>query len=44
MKPAHEQPGVQRDMVRLRETKGGMLCLYAPSSPTLSPRHFCRSR
>ncbi len=34
MKPAREQPGVQRDMVRLRETKGDMLCLYAPGSPT----------
>ena len=34
MKPAREQPGVQRDMVRLRETKGEMLCLYAPGSPT----------
>ena len=34
MKPAREQPGVQCDMVRLRETKGEMLCLYAPGSPT----------
>ena len=34
MKSAREQPGVQRDMVRLRETKGDMLCLYAQSSPT----------
>ena len=34
MKPAREQPGVQRDMLRLRETKGDMLCLYAPGSPT----------
>jgi len=34
MKPTREQPGVQRDMVRLRETKGDMLCLYAPGSPT----------
>src|SRR6266851_3415657 len=34
MKPAREQPGVQRDIVRLRETKGDMLCLYAPGSPT----------
>jgi hypothetical protein len=34
MKLAREQPGVQRDMVRLRETKGDMLCLYAPGSPT----------
>jgi hypothetical protein len=34
MKQAHEQPSVQRDMVYLRETKGDMLCLYAPSSPT----------
>src|SRR5947208_823859 len=33
MKPAREQPGVQRDMVRLRETKDDMLCLYAPGSP-----------
>ena len=34
MKPAREQPGVQRDMLRLRETKGDMLCLYAPGMPT----------
>ena len=34
MKPAREQPGVQRDMLRLRETKGDMLCFYAPGSPT----------
>jgi hypothetical protein len=34
MKTAREQPGVQRDMVRLRETKDDMLCLYAPGSPT----------
>jgi Helicase HerA, central domain len=34
MKQKREQPSVQRDMVRLRETKGDMLCLYAPSSPT----------
>src|SRR6266487_2036490 len=34
MRPAREQPSVQRDMVRLRETKGDMLCLYAPGSPT----------
>ena len=34
MKSAREQPGVQRDMVRLRETKGEMLCLYAPGTPT----------
>jgi len=34
MKPAREQPGVQHDMVRLRETKDDMLCLYAPGSPT----------
>ena len=34
MKAAREQPGVQRDMVRLRETKDNMLCLYAPGSPT----------
>ena len=34
MKAAREQPGVQRDMVRLRETKDDMLCLYAPGSPT----------
>ena len=34
MKPAREQPSVQRDMLRLRETKGDMLCLYAPGSPT----------
>src|SRR5579864_3322053 len=29
-----EQPSVQRDVVRLRETSGEMLCLYAPGSPT----------
>src|SRR5579864_7337597 len=29
-----EQPSVQRDVVRLRETSGDMLCLYAPGSPT----------
>ena len=34
MKSADKQPNVQRDMVRLRETKGDMLCLYAPGSPT----------
>jgi hypothetical protein len=34
MKSAYKQPGVQRDMLRLRETKGDMLCLYAPGSPT----------
>jgi hypothetical protein len=34
MKSEREQPGVQRDMLRLRETKGDMLCLYAPGSPT----------
>src|SRR6266487_4747922 len=34
MKPSREQPSVQRDMVRLRETKGDMLCLYEPGSPT----------
>src|SRR5260370_41838336 len=34
MKQAHEQPSVQRDVVRLRETSGEMLCLYAPGSPT----------
>jgi hypothetical protein len=34
MKTAREQPSVQRDMVRLRETKGDMLCLYAPGMPT----------
>ena len=34
MKQVREQPSVQRDMVRLRETKGDMLCLYAPGSPT----------
>src|SRR5260370_18554952 len=34
MKQAHEQPSVQRDVVRLRETSGDMLCLYAPGSPT----------
>src|SRR5436309_10780786 len=34
MKPARELPGVQRDMVRLRETKDDMLCLYTSGSPT----------
>ena len=34
MKPVREQPSVQRDMLHLRETKGDMLCLYAPGSPT----------
>src|SRR5438045_9112298 len=34
MKATREQPGVQRDQVRLRETKDDMLCLYAPGSPT----------
>ena len=34
MKQSHKQPGVQRDMVYLRETREDMLCLYAPSSPT----------
>jgi hypothetical protein len=34
MKPAREQPSVQRDMLHLRETSGEMLCLYASSSPT----------
>src|SRR5438034_6572013 len=34
MKSAREQPSVQRDMVRLRETKDDMLCLYAPGMPT----------
>ncbi len=34
MKQAREQPSVQRDVVRLRETSGEMLCLYAPGSPT----------
>ena len=34
MKASREQPCVQRDMLRLRETKGDMLCLYAPSMPT----------
>ena len=34
MKLAREQPGVQRDMVRLRETKDNMLCLYLGGSPT----------
>src|SRR5579859_7453969 len=29
-----EQPSVQRDVVRLRETSGEMLCLYSPGSPT----------
>ena len=35
MKPAREQPSVQRDMVYLREIRGEMLCVYAPSSRTL---------
>jgi hypothetical protein len=34
MKQARTQPGVQREIVYLRETKGDMLCLYAPSAPT----------
>jgi Helicase HerA, central domain len=34
MNPAREQPGVQRDMLRLRETKGDMLCVYTPGPPT----------
>jgi Helicase HerA, central domain len=33
-KSAPEQPSIQRDMVRLRETKDDMLCLYSPGSPT----------
>ena len=33
MKPVREQSSVQHDMLRLRETKGDMLCLYAPGSP-----------
>src|SRR5260221_137610 len=33
-KRAREQASVQRDMLRLRETWGDMLCLYAPNSPT----------
>jgi hypothetical protein len=39
MNQTHALPGVQRDMVYLRETKGDMLCLYAPSSRTL--RSYC---
>ncbi len=34
MRPAREQPSVQRDMVRLRETKDDMLCLYVAGSTT----------
>jgi hypothetical protein len=34
MKQAHHQASVQRDMLRLRETWGEMLCLSAPGSPT----------
>jgi hypothetical protein len=34
MKASREEPCVQRDILRLRETKGEMLCLYAPGSPT----------
>src|SRR5690242_1335164 len=34
MKSVREQPGVQRDMMCLRETKDDMLCLYAPGMPT----------
>jgi hypothetical protein len=34
MKQARKHNSVQRDMVYLRETKGDMLCLYAPGSPT----------
>jgi hypothetical protein len=34
MKQARTHSSVQRDMVYLRETKGDMLCLYAPASPT----------
>jgi Helicase HerA, central domain len=34
MKPVRDQPGVQRDIVYVRETKRDMLCLYAQSSPT----------
>jgi Helicase HerA, central domain/TraC protein len=39
MKQTHTHPGVQRDIVYLRETKGDMLCLYAPNSP--SRRSYC---
>ena len=34
MKASRDQPCVQRDILRLRETKGDMLCLYAPGSHT----------
>src|SRR5258707_9249828 len=34
MKQARQQASVQRDMLRLRETWGEMLCLYAPGSAT----------
>ena len=33
-KQGRQQASVQRDMLRLRETWGDMLCLYAPGSPT----------
>jgi hypothetical protein len=33
MKQARTHNSVQRDMVYLRETKGDMLCLYAPNAP-----------
>ncbi len=33
MKHARKHNSVQRDMVYLRETKGDMLCLYAPHAP-----------
>src|SRR5260221_1942570 len=34
MKQARHQASVQRDMLRLRETWGEMLCLSSPRSPT----------
>src|SRR5438045_1345588 len=34
MKRSRIQTSVQRDFVRLRETTGDMLCLYASTSPT----------
>ena len=36
MKQARTHKSVQRDMAYLRETKGDMLCLYAPASATSS--------
>src|ERR1700726_3843308 len=33
-KHPRQKASVQRDLLRLRETWGDMLCLYAPGSPT----------